>query len=290
MISRWFIPAVSGDYRLEAAGSGSVLTIEDPTPNEVERLQAFLAVARERAWVSPEASVSLLGVTAIDVAAPVAEAGPVLVTASGSARPGTLTAVRSVSGVVTTTELLAEATSNADADAAVTVRRPTPCCPSPEVAAEVRASEVLEAFCTPAQWASWTADGFLTCYGRYTGHRYRIAHRCSPLAERQGRICVDLDDRATMHFHDVLLPPPEEVLAAKLILEHREDWLRNESTCLSPRFTQVFRNPLGPRYTDGVASSKGLSAIGGAHAGFYAATGASPIEMIEKLSSFLPRG
>ena len=28
------------------------------------------------------------------------------------------------------------------------------------------------------------------------------------------------------------MPPEEEVLAAKLILEHREPWLRNEATCL----------------------------------------------------------
>ena len=35
-----------------------------------------------------------------------------------------------------------------------------------------------------------------------------------------------------LHFHDNSVPPEEEVLAAKLILEHREPWLRNEATCL----------------------------------------------------------
>ncbi len=62
-------------------------------------------------------------------------------------------------------------------------------------------------------------------------------------------MCFDLDDRFVVHFHDWRVPPEEEVLAAKLILEHREDWLRNEATCLllqgSERAKMVFKNPFG---------------------------------------------
>jgi hypothetical protein len=281
MISRWFIPSTSGDYRLKEFTIGgkpaSVLTVENPTLLEVERLQVFLRAAQERGWVSGKTNVSLLGKSSVRLHVSVAEAGPLLVVATNAAGPGRLTAVRSSGGEITTTEKVEEAAALAAAPAAeeaVTVHRPTPCCPVPEVAAEVRASDVLRAFCTPVQWADWTAHGFLTCAGRYTGHRYRIAHRCSPLAAAQGRICADLDDCAVLHFHDSLLPPPEEVLAAKLVLEHREDWLRNHSTCLSPRFTQVFRNPLGPQRVDGVADAKLLQAIAGAAIGWRAASAA----------------
>lgn len=291
MISRWYIPNTGGDYRLEEAPGTkpmSVLTVENPTPNEVARLQAFLRTARDRKWVSAKTNIGLVGVTTIKVKAAVAEAGPLLVKAAGAEKPGTLTAVRSVGGQVTSTEKLEEATELVKAPAAeeaVTVRRPTPCCPAPEVAAEIRASAVLRAFCTPSQWANWIRDGFLVCTGRYTGHRYRLAHRNSPLAQRQGRICADITDGAVLHFHDSLLPPPEEVLAAKLILEHRENWLRHPSTCLSPRFTQVFANPLGPQATDGVADAKMLQAIGGWSVGWHAATGDSVGEMLSKMKN-----
>ena len=46
------------------------------------------------------------------------------------------------------------------------------------------------------------------------------------------KICYDIDDRCVLHFHDWTVPPEEEVLATKLILEHREAWLRNEATVL----------------------------------------------------------
>lgn len=276
MIRRWFVPSLSGDYRLEAdtdwkGSPRSKLTVENPTPAEVEKLQAFLRTARDREWVTQKQNIGLVGVTTIKVQASIADAGPLLVTMAAGQNPGLLTAVRSVNGEITTAmneEEAAALVAQPAADAAVTVRRATPCCPSPEVAAERRASEVLAAFCTPAQWANWTQHGFVLCVGRYTGHRYRIAHRNSPLAAKQGRICADLDDGAVLHFHDSLLPPPEEVLGAKLVLEHRENWLRHQATCLSGRFTQVFDNPLGPGIRDGIADATLMKVIGSAAFGW----------------------
>ncbi len=276
MIQRWYIPSTSGDYRLEAAkdwkGSACcTLTVENPTPAEVEKLQAFLRTARDREWVGAKQNIGLVGVTNIKVVANIADAGALLVPATAGENPGLLTAVRSINGEVTATHSLESAAALSaapEADAAVTVRRATPCCPTPETAAEKRASEVLRAFCTGEQWASWQRHGYLLCTGRYTGHRYRIAHRHSPLAEKQGRICADLTDRAVLHFHDSLLPPPEEVLGAKIILEHRENWLRHQATCLSSRFTQVFPNPLGPGIMDGIPDARLLQVVGGAALGW----------------------
>lgn len=267
-MARWYVPSICGDFRLESAedGAKAMLTVSDPTPGEVERLRAFLVAARQREWVSADANVRLLGTTTIPVDAPVADAGAVLVDAVGAQGPGRISAVRSSAGVIAITETAIE-TANAltrigEEGEAVSVRRPTPCCPEPVAGPERRASEVLRAFCSPVQWASWIERGFLLCLGAYTGHTYRLAHRNSALAVRQGRICADLDDRAVLHFHDSLLPAPEEVLAAKLILEHREDWLRNPSTCLSSRFREVFRNPLGPQALDGVRDANIVSAFG----------------------------
>lgn len=274
MIRQLFIPAMSGDYRLEAdpdAPERSVLTIENATPHEADVLAKFLQTAARKTWIDTVPTLALEGLQTVLVRAPVAEAGAELVVATGGMRPGTLLAVRSTSGTLTVTETLAEvapALAAPEAVAAVQVPRPTPCCPSPELAAEVRASDVLKAFCTPAQWADWTLRGFVTCLGGYTGHRYRIVHRNNALAVKQGRICADLDDLAVLHFHNSLLPPPEEVLSALLILQHREDWLRNGSTCLSSRFTDVFVNPLGHPTLDGVSDADLVRKIGTFATGF----------------------
>ena len=269
MIRRFFKPAFSGDYRIDAdpeSADRSVLSIENATALEADILAKFFQTAARKSWVDAVPTIPLEGTLAVTLRAPVSEAAVDLVTAGGGSRPGTLVAVRSTAGVVTVTEVLAEAKKEMEkpaAEVAVEVRRPTPCCPSPEPGPEeVRASEVLRAFCTAEQWADWTQRGYVRCIGGYTGHQYRIVHRHNPIAVRQGRICADLDDQAVLHFHDSLLPPPEEVLSAMLVLQHREDWLRNDSTCLGSHFTDVFANPLGPPAVDGVESASFMRQIG----------------------------
>lgn len=131
---------------------------------------------------------------------------------------------------------------------AVSVRRPTPSCPSCLPGAVGPASEVLLDFLTPEQHEDWSKDRAIVVEGEITGHRYLLAHRHSRTAAKMGRICMDLDegDGEVVHFHDWLVPPEEEVLAAKLILENREAWLRNEATCLGDfddRF--ILKNPFG---------------------------------------------
>lgn len=119
--------------------------------------------------------------------------------------------------------------------AAVSVSRPTPCCPDCEPGAIGPASEVLLAFLSPEQHADWAEHRAFRVCGQLSGHDYLVMHRHHPVAIASGRHVYDLTDDARMDFHDVSLPPEEEALSAKLILEHAEPWLRNEATCLQGR-------------------------------------------------------
>ena len=141
-------------------------------------------------------------------------------------------------------------------DKAVTTKRPTLSCPLQVPGPEERASEVLHEFCSPEQWASWVANGFLDCIGGYTGYLYRLWHRHHP--DVYGRhIAHDMDNDVQVHCYDWFVPPPEEVLACKLVLEHREDWIRNRSG-VPYEAPHRFVNPFLPRgygHLDGVLDS-----------------------------------
>lgn len=147
---------------------------------------------------------------------------------------------------------------------AVTVKRPTPCCPACIEGPVDPATEVLLHFLTPSERRSWERDHAIEVEGGTTGVRYLLAHRHTPLAQKIGRICYSLDDRCVVHFHDNTVPPAEEVLAAKIILEHREAWLRNEATMLGfgHRFVApVLKNPFGDG-GDGVWDSMFSARVG----------------------------
>jgi len=150
-------------------------------------------------------------------------------------------------------------------EAAATVKRHTPCCPSCVSGSIEPATEVLLAFLTEEQHRDWAKKRSIIVEGGLSGCRYRLSHRHSRRAQRDGRICYDLDTDCVVHFHDWTVPPEEEVLAAKLILEHREPWLRNEATMFeaagSDRKNMVFKNPFGG-IMDGVEDSRITSKIG----------------------------
>jgi len=151
--------------------------------------------------------------------------------------------------------------------AAVSVRRATPSCPQCMPGAVGPATETLLAFLGKQQHEQWAEERAIVVEGGTTGHRYLLVHRHTPLAMKIGRICYDLDDGGVVHFHDWSVPPEEEVLGAKLVLEHREHWLRNEATCLGACFTDILPNPFGDFY-DGIPDAafvRGLGeALGGA--------------------------
>lgn len=263
----WYVANRTGDFRLERHPDDpkhSLLTVEDMTPGEMERVQAFLLTCRQHGWVSSDPYV-LTGTNQIVVRAPVVDAGPLLAADALPGR-GVLTLVKSMRGTImsvsdeTEKPLLApdpgpDLDSNTESppevepekkpDAAVSVRRPTSCCPTPFAVDGplLRSSRVLREFCTPSQWRSWVSHGFLYCTGHLTGATYRLVHRDHPLAALQGKICRDVTHGETLHFHNCWLPPPEEVLSAKLILENREPWLRHEASYFSRG--ERFKNPFG---------------------------------------------
>ena len=129
---------------------------------------------------------------------------------------------------------------------AATVQRPTPCCPRCIPGAVEPATEVLLSFLSDEQHESWSKDRCLIAVGGFTGVRYLLAHRHTARAQKIGRVCYSLDDEAVVHFHQTEVPPEEEILAALLILEQREHWLRNEATLFdfNPDLGR-FKNPFG---------------------------------------------
>jgi len=147
-----------------------------------------------------------------------------------------------------------------EAEVAATVRKPTSCCPDCVIAPIEPAREVLFEFLTQAERDEWNNDHAIVVTGGLTGHRYLLAHRSSRWAAKHTKICHDLDDDVTLHFHDTSIPPEEEVLAAKLILEHREPWLRHEATFFG-RTDILFENPFGD-WSDGTRSAGLTSGFG----------------------------
>lgn len=272
---RWFFPSFSGDFRLVPDGEGSKLVAERITPGERAILAKFFEQARKKKWVpndlpnhftsdSPPPETQQLRLDA-----PVEKAGRALLKLCRP-KKATLTAIKYQDGKVAVAEgaepeALDEILSH-KAQAAASVARPTPSCPMCEAGdANRRASEVLLSFLTPAQHESWAKERSILVHGGLSGHRYILAHRNSSRAARQGRICVDVDSRAVLHFHDTSVPPEEEVLAAKLILEHREPWLRNEATLWhiyrEARVEPMFKNPFG-NFRDGAPDAAFVTGLG----------------------------
>lgn len=271
-----YIPSWNGDFRLEDDGKGgAVLAVHDPTPHEQKIVAEFLRRAGDKGWIgSPTPSVSSTGKSEIAISASLAKASKILLKL---ARPEkqTLTAISFSDGKLSVVEgaddaavekiadVVEEATAKEDPKKpakAASVKRHTPCCPNCEVGSVAPASEVLLSFLSAEEHANWARERAIVVIGGLTGHRYVLAHRQSEIAAFNTKICFDIDDRQILHFHDNSVPPEEEVLAAKLILEHREPWLRNEATLLGGE-NMKFKNPFGG-YMDGVETARVVDAIG----------------------------
>ena len=261
----WYVPSWNGDFRLTAGDDEktSKLLVMAPTPHEIQLLNSFLSKAHKKKWTSELLSQDDVNDTrTILLKAPLAKTGPLLVKTTKPA-DRTLTAVSFKDGRLEVAEtgaletLVAKAENDKEAKA-VSVSRPTPCCPRCEVGSIAPAREVLMAFLSPQEHADWADHRAIIVRGGKSGHRYLLAHRNSPTAARLGKICYDLEDHFVLHFHQTEVPPEEEILAAKLILEHREPWLRNEATVLTQtkdgRWHDLgfmhYKNPFGD-VTDG---------------------------------------
>ncbi len=259
---KFYLPSWNGDMRLTEGPDGSRLTLIDPTPQEKIVAGEFLRKARQYQWwkgTPPAKGEPYTGrMKDIPILAPIAKASKVMV-AIARPKDRTLTAVRFSDGKIETVEGAtsksieaiekkmerAKATEKKEKEAkAASIKRPTPCCPDRQPGSIGPASEVLLSFLSPSQHEQWARERAILVHGGLSGHRYVIAHRNTQLAQRMTRICFDVDDQKIMHFHDWSVPPEEEVLAAKLIMEHAEPWLRNEATLLGGG-RDKYKNPFG---------------------------------------------
>jgi hypothetical protein len=235
----WAIPAWNGDFRLTPGDdeATSKLLVMAPTPHEMQLLATFMKMARKKKWTKETLSEDdAIDTRTIVLGAPLSKVGPVLVKITKPAHR-TLTAVAFKNGQLEVAETGAIETIVAKAEGdpearAVSVARPTPCCPSCVPGSVEPASDVLLSFLNAQEHADWAKHRAIMVTGGRSGHRYLIAHRHSRTAVLNKKICYDVDDHCVLHFHDWTVPPEEEVLATKLILEHREAWLRNEATVL----------------------------------------------------------
>lgn len=260
---RWFFPSWNGDHRLVVQSAMTcTLEVDKPTAGEAKALNKFLKKAKSKDWIDEprviETSDKLL--KPILLQAPVDIAGELL-TSTLRVKKGRITAVRYEND-----EVIVETTKNITLDkgkkakAAVTTKRGTMSCPAP-VPVNERASEALMAFLDDEQLAQWATERRIVAYGGFTGVAYVIGHRGGDFAERNGYICRSIDDDAAVHYYDWSVPPEEEVLGLKIILEHREDWVRNPSGCFV-RDGVRFHNPLGDDTMDGMKDAAFVSNLG----------------------------
>lgn len=272
----WYLPSWNGDFRLTPGDDEgtSKLLVMAPTPHEVQLLARFMVVARKRKWTSETlAKDATIDTRTVVLKAPLAKVGPPLVKISKPA-DRTLTAISFKDGQLEVAETGAIETIVAKAEGdheakAVSVSRPTPCCPSCVPGSVEMASDVLLSFLSPQEHEDWARHRAIMVRGGRSGHRYLIAHRHSRAAVLNKKICYDVDDHCVLHFHDWTVPPEEEVLATKLILEHREAWLRNEATVLQQDSKgswhdlgfMRYKNPFGDA-SDGRADAALTAAFG----------------------------
>lgn len=248
----WYFPAWNGDIRLESTGPESVkLITHEPTTYERETLTKFFKKALKNGWITKKFAADVakeISSKDYEIDGPIAEVGEEL---RNFLRPekASITAFKFSDGKIEVTEAASveNAAKAKEAEEAASVRRPNKGCPSCVPGAVGPASEVLQAFMTPDQHSQWAKHRALIAVGNLTGHRYLIAHRNTEIAARQWKIAKDLETGGIIQCHDWDVPPEEEVLATKLILEHREHWLTTDIPGHSdpfPGFTMGLDNKL----------------------------------------------
>ncbi len=275
MAFRLFVPSFCGDVRLESVDDGKAVEviIHDPTAAETEAVEKLLKIGRERKWTDlvaipkPAGKFKRWRKSTLRLEGSIQDVGDEFVKLVRPAK-SSIVALKFSNGEIHVTEtagtqkLVTVAVESKDAGArAVSVKKPTMSCPQCLPGSVAPANEVLQEFLTPSQHKDWAKHRVIEVEGGTTGHRYLVAHRNSRHAVAWGRHVMDADDRAVLHFHDLTHPPEEEVLGAKLMIEHRESWVRNEASCFKGGFTQVLKNPFGD-IRDGMGDAAVMQAVG----------------------------
>lgn len=290
---QWYVPSWNGDIRFESDGDDkTVIKVIEPTADEIRRLDTMTQLFKEKGWVStqlwkpngdPKEQVTEVKTGILNVADQVIK----------NYAPGkaTLTAIVFSDGSIETVEsdknllvnledslgITAEreeaerkakeeeeeeaARKKKEAEKAVSVKRHTVCCPRCISGPLTAAGEVLRAFLTDEEWKEYSEnDHSLIVTGGLSHHKYIVSHRHAKWARHHHKICHDLTNGHTLHFHDWTVPPEEELLAAILILRYREHWLRTAgSGSGAPSYSSGFGDGM-----DGTRSTSFTWAFGNA--------------------------
>lgn len=133
----------------------------------------------------------------------------------------TITALKFKDGRIEVTEELKDKDAE-EATTGATVNKPRRHCPIPSFqTTEFRASNVLKEFLTEQQLQDFEQHRQFIVKGNYTGRKYLITSRWSQKIKTYGQI-YDLSTNELICANCNELPPSEEMLSLKLILEYRE--------------------------------------------------------------------
>lgn len=109
-----------------------------------------------------------------------------------------------------------------EAEKGTTVEKPDRGCPMPvSIAGEIRASVVLKEFLSIQQEMDFEKHLQFISKGNYTGIPYLVTSRWSKAVESWGQV-YDLVNKKIICASAIDIPPSEEMLSLKLMLEHKE--------------------------------------------------------------------
>lgn len=284
----WRFVSPCGDFELRQEGADTFrVTGKDLTSAEARAVRIFETAARERIakgdWILDAGTAVTEGIGEnapilnydFSFAAPGATYAQVaaLFGKQTTGTTGVITAIRSTGGTVrVSSEAVNEVVLKDGDELAVTLPRPTLCCPVPIPGPiDQRATWVLRAFLSTEQKETWDRWAYVLVRGSHSGHTYRVAHRHSTTAIQQGKCAWDVSADHVMHAHATWLPPAEEVLCLMLTLQYREPWIRNLSgnlTGTEPHYPNPFMAPGHTQFHDGVDSAMAVSSAYGTLAAY----------------------
>lgn len=123
-------------------------------------------------------------------------------------------------------ELKSIGTGNNEIDKVVTVEEPRRGCPMPEMLnSEIRASTVLNEFLTERQKLDFEKFRQIVCIGNCSRKPYLITSRWSPEVVKVGQL-YDIVDNKVICANCMEIPPSEEILSLKLMIEFKEKEFR----------------------------------------------------------------
>lgn len=109
-----------------------------------------------------------------------------------------------------------------EAEKGATVEQPSRGCPMPvSIAGELRASAVLKEFLSEQQESDFEKHLQFVSKGNYTGIPYLITSRWTKAVEKWGQV-YDLVNKKIICANCMTIPPSEEMLSLKLMIEYKE--------------------------------------------------------------------